>query len=107
MWESKTPQVLTYLGTQVQAQNPDRLQALITYLHNPAHEIIDYQRRQQAGKSIGSGRVEQAVDQVIGRRQKDNAMSWSCLGSKALAILKVVELNQQWPSLWDFEDLAA
>lgn len=107
LWEGKTPQVLTYLGTQVQPRNPDRLQELMTYLHKHAHEIIDYQRRQQAGKSVGSGRVEKAVDQVIGRRQKDNAMSWSRLGSKALAILKVVELNQQWPSLWDFEDLAA
>jgi hypothetical protein len=33
-------------------------------------EIIDYQRRQQVGKLIGSGRLEKAVDQVIGHRRK-------------------------------------
>ncbi len=27
-------------------------------------------------------------------------MSWSSLGSKALGILKVVELNGQWQQLW-------
>ncbi|MDJ0730543.1 MAG: hypothetical protein QNJ33_11195 [Crocosphaera sp.] len=63
-------------------------------------EIIDYERRQKAGKSIGSGRGEKAVDIVVGHRQKRKGMSWSSLGSKALAILKVVELNGQWQQLW-------
>jgi hypothetical protein len=58
-------------------------------------EIIDYQARQEAGKPIGSGRMEKGVDQVIGRRQKDNGMSWSVVGSKALGILKIHELNEQ------------
>ena len=63
-------------------------------------EIIDYERRQKAGKSIGSGRMEKAVDLVIGHRQKCKGMSWSFLGSKANAILKLVELNGQWQQLW-------
>ena len=63
-------------------------------------EIIDYERRQKAGKSIGSGRMEKGVDQVIGYRQKKKGMSWSQKGSKALAILKTVELNNQWEELW-------
>ena len=48
----------------------------------------------------GSGRVEKAVDLVIGNRQKRKGMSWSSLGSKALAILKVVELNGEWQQFW-------
>ena len=48
----------------------------------------------------GSGRVEKAVDLVIGNRQKRKGMSWSPLGSKALAILKVVELNGEWQQFW-------
>ena len=61
--------------------------------HQP--EIINYQRRQKAGKSIGSGRVEKAVDLVVGHRQKKKGMSWSAKGSQALAVLRVAELNRQ------------
>jgi hypothetical protein len=70
------------------------------YLEKHRAEIIDYGRRQRAGKPIGSGRMEKGVDQVIGARQKHKGMSWSPTGSKALGILKVVELNQQWDQLW-------
>ena len=63
-------------------------------------EIIDYKRRQQAGKVIGSGRIEKGCDQVIGHRQKKKGMSWSEVGSKSLGILKVAELNNKWRELW-------
>ncbi len=51
------------------------------------------------------GAVRRAVDQVIGHRQKKKGMTvrraaWSAKGSKALAVLKVVELNGQWQALW-------
>lgn len=49
---------------------------------------------------VGSGRVEKACDNVIGKRQKRKAMSWSKLGSYSLAILKVVELNNKWLDIW-------
>jgi len=61
-------------------------------------EIINYERRTQIGKSIGSGRVEKAVDQVIGQRQKHKGKSWRPQGSRALGLLKVLELNRQWHS---------
>ncbi len=107
LWKGETERVLTYLTTEVVGRNPARLQELIIYLQKHEAEIINYERRQQAGKTIGSGRMEKGVDQVIGKRQKDNAMSWSRKGSKALAILKVAELNHQWDSLWNFAPLAA
>jgi hypothetical protein len=56
--------------------------------------------RRQTGKTIGSGRMEKGVDQVIGNRQKHKGMSWSILGSRALAILKVTECNGQWQQSW-------
>ena len=73
---------------------------LINYLHKHADEIIDYDRRKKAGKTIGSGLVEKACDQVVGYRQKNKGMSWSSLGSKSLAILKVVLLNNEWGQIW-------
>jgi hypothetical protein len=51
--------------------------------------------------------MEKGVDQVIGARQKHKGMSWSPTGSKALGILKVVELNPQWEQLWFPQQAAA
>ena len=73
---------------------------LLTYLEKHESEIINYRRRQQAGKTIGSGRVGKGVDVVVGNLQKYRGMSWSEKGSRALAVLKVVELNGQWDELW-------
>jgi signal recognition particle GTPase len=91
----------------VQAKNPEPLAALVTYLEKHRAEIIDDGRRQRVGKPMGSGRMEKGVDQVIGARQKHKGMSRSPTGSKALGILKVVELNQQWEQLWFPQQVAA
>jgi hypothetical protein len=100
LWRVKVQESLHYLRTQLHARNPDKLKELTGYLEKHSGEIIDYERRQKAGKRIGSGRMEKGVDQVIGYRQKKKGMSWSQKGSKALAILKTVELNNQWEELW-------
>jgi hypothetical protein len=102
LWRGQTEQALAYLrsSTEVTARHPEKLAALITYLEKHQHEIVDYERRQQAGKTIGSGRMEKGVDQVIGHRQKKKGMCWSEKGSKALGILRVVELNGQWEEVW-------
>jgi hypothetical protein len=68
---------------------------LLGYLEKHASEIINYERRKDAGKPIGSGRMEKCVDQVVGYRQKGKGMSWTKKGSRALALLKVAELNAQ------------
>lgn len=60
---------------------------------------LDYRHRQQAEKTIGSGRVKKGVDIVAGRCQKNKGMSGSEKGSRALAILKTVELNGRWQQL--------
>jgi hypothetical protein len=51
--------------------------------------------------------MEKGIDQVIGARQNSKGMSWSPTGSKALGILKVVEINGQWERLWFPEKAAA
>ena len=59
---------MTYLRTEVEPKNAEKLTALITYLEKHQPEIIDYERRQRAGKIIGSGRMEKGVDQVANRQ---------------------------------------
>ena len=89
LWHGRTDAALTYLRRDVQAKNSEPLAALVTYLEKHQAEIIDYGRRQRAGKPMGSGRMEKGVDQVIGARQKHKGMSWSPTGSKALGILEM------------------
>ncbi len=100
LWQGQTEAVLNYLRTGIKTKNPEKLSELIGYLERHQSEIIDYQRRQQSGKVIGSGRIEKCCDQVIGHRQKKKGMSWSTIGSRSLGILKVAELNNQWRKLW-------
>ena len=95
-----TEVALTYLTTAVQVRNEVKRQELVTYLKKHQSEIIDYDRRQQVGKRIGSGQMEKGCDQVIGHRQKKKGMSWRKPGSCSLGILKVMELNQRWQELW-------
>jgi hypothetical protein len=100
VWRGKTTAAITYLNSQVNIRNPEKHQELLSYLEKHQSEIIDYQRRSQTGKSIGSGRMEKAVDQVIGHRQKRKGMSWRPQGSRGLALLKVLKLNGGWQEFW-------
>ena len=106
LWRGMVDETLEYLKTEVIARNKRKLLELITYIEKHKAEIIDYRRRKEAGKSIGSGQMEKGVDQVIGFRQKKKGMSWSKAGSKSLGILKVAELNNRWEELW-FPEVAA
>jgi len=100
LWQGKTRVALEYLQHQVIAKNQDKLHELIGYLEKHQQEIIDYNRRSRAGKTIGSGRIEKGVDLTVGQRQKNKGMSWTPFGTKALSLLKVAELNGQWQQVW-------
>jgi hypothetical protein len=99
LWHGKTEEAVAFLRS-VSARNPQRIDELVGYLEKHASEIIDYGRRAATGKWIGSGRMEKAVDQVIGMRQKKKGMSWTKQGSQTLAALKIVELNGEWQELF-------
>ena len=51
--------------------------------------------------------MEKTVDRAVGIRQKKKGMSWSEAGSRALSLLKVVELNGEWEELWEATPVAA
>ena len=94
LWRGKVAEARAFLS-ELAPRNSKALADLLGYLDKHAEEIIDYERRQQAGKPIGSGRMEKCVDQVVGHRQKGKGMSWTKAGSRALALLRVTELNAQ------------
>jgi hypothetical protein len=97
LWVGKVQEAVDFLSG-VKARREKAKTDLLGYLQKHESEIIDYGRRQKAGKPIGSGRMEKAVDQVIGIRQKNRGMSWTKEGSRALALLTVAQLNLRRPS---------
>jgi hypothetical protein len=99
LWHGQVAEALSFLRG-LSARNVTKRDELVGYLDRHATEIIDYERRLACGKPIGSGRMEKAVDQVIGIRQKKKGMSWSEQGSRTLASLKIAELNGQWDQLF-------
>lgn len=106
LWGGRVKEALSYLRG-VEARREEALSSLVHYLENHAEEIVNYERRAKAGKVIGSGRMEKAVDLAVGVRQKRKGMSWSEAGSRALSLLKVVELNGQWEEIWETAPVAA
>lgn len=101
-WEGEVEKAIHYLQTQVNPKNALKHKELIGYLEKHKEEIINYKKRKSVGKTIGSGRMESGVNQVVGKRQKSKGMSWSKKGNKALAILQVQKLNNSWNKLWNF-----
>jgi len=96
LWRGDVGRAEEFLAGVV-PRNGKALADLLGYLDKHREEIIDYKRRREAGKPIGSGRMEKCVDQVVGHRQKGKGMSWTKDGSRALALLKMAELNARQP----------
>jgi hypothetical protein len=93
LWQGQSKQALQLLQ-QIPVRNKEKQEELQGYLQKHQGQLINYEKRKQAGKTIGSGRVEKAVDMLVGQRQKRKAMSWSEKGSNALALIKAQQLNE-------------
>ena len=76
--------------------------AQVTYYTNQASRMA-YDRSRAAGWDIGSGIVEAACKHLIGAREKGPGMRWSDAGAQAIAAIRVLLFNAQWPTY----DLAA
>jgi Uncharacterised protein family (UPF0236) len=94
LWRGKTDEAIDYLLKIPQVKNQEKWVELIGYIQKHKAEIIDYEKRQKAGKTIGSGRCEKANDTIVAHRQKKKGMAWSRTGSKALAIIKTFQLQK-------------
>ncbi len=97
LWQGQVTDAIAFVGG-IAPRNKKAHAELLGYLQKHAEQIIDYGRRQKAGKRLGSGRMEKAVDQVIGLRQKNRGMSGTKAGSRPLALLTVAKLNARCPT---------
>lgn len=86
LWHGNIEEAIVKLENY-QTKNQEKYHELFEYLKKNQPYIIDYAKRKEAGKTIGSGRMEKTIDCMVARRQKEKAMSWSPKGSNALAVV--------------------
>lgn len=75
-------------------------QALRDYL-TPHQHHLNYAQRLANGQSIGSGQVEGACKNLIGRRLKANSARWRVRRVNRMAGLCSLLYSQQWQTYWN------
>ncbi len=95
LWEGLTDDAILYLQKQ-DSKNQLKKEELIEYLQKHKKEIVNYKKRKEANKKIGSGRAEKGVDMVVAYRQKNKPIAWSENGSYALSTLRADFLNRKF-----------
>ena len=92
LWVAKTDHAIGYIQTMT-VKNTLKQEELIEYLRKHQTEIINYKKRKEVEKTIGSGRAEKGVDMIVAYRQKNKPIAWSEKGSYALSTLRAEALN--------------
>jgi hypothetical protein len=109
LWDGWTKKLLDnlkehrkkYRGAKREAMN-----RLIRYI-STNEEQMRYDVFRAKGYDIGSGAVEGACKNVVGKRLKQSGMIWSRPGSSATLALRITWLNDKWEQLWQSKPLAA
>lgn len=81
-------------------QRSASIRAVLHYLAPHQHHL-DYAQRLAAGQSIGSGQVEGACKNLIGRRLKANSARWRIRRVNRMAGLCSLLYSQQWSNYWE------
>ena len=92
LWVAKTDHAIGYIQTMT-VKNTLKQEELIEYLRKHQTEIINYKKRKEVEKTIGSGRAEKGVDMIVAYRQKNKPIAWSEKGNYALSTLRAEALN--------------
>lgn len=82
------------------AAHRDSLQALWDYLGSH-QDHLHYRKRLAKGQSIGSGQIEGACKNLIGRRLKANAARWRVRRVNRMAALCSLMYSHQWNAYWN------
>lgn len=109
LWEGWTKKLLDDLKQQrkrYRGNKREALETLIRYI-STNEEQMRYDVFRSKGYDIGSGKVEAACKNVVGKRLKQSGMIWSRAGSSATLALRVTWLNDRWEQLWQIKPLAA
>ena len=109
LWDGWTKKLLDDLNEQREKYRGVKrkaIEALIRYI-STNEEQMRYDVFRAKGYKIGSGAVEGACKNVVGKRLKQSGMIWSRVGSSATLALRITWLNDRWEKLWQSKPLAA
>jgi len=109
LWEGWTKKLLDDLKQQrkkYRGNKREALETLIRYI-STNEEQMRYDVFRSKGYDIGSGKVEAACKNLVGKRLKQSGMIWSRAGSSSTLALRVTWLNDRWEQLWQNKPLAA
>ena len=95
LWHGLTDRAIGLLnGIETEkVKNDEKLSKLISYLERNKEMIPCYAVRKGLGLRNSSAIGEKMNDLIVSSRQKHNGMSWSKIGSLALAALTTAKLN--------------
>ena len=95
LWHRLTDKAIGLLkGIEAEkVKNDEKLSKLIAYLERNKEMIPCYAIRKSLGLRNSSAIGEKMNDLIVSSRQKHNGMSWSKIGSLALAALTTAKLN--------------
>lgn len=97
LWIGHTQKAIRYIS-DISSRNirrPELLKELISYLERKNPMMTCYALRKCIGLRNSSNRVEKENDLIVASRQKHNGMSWSKVGSSALASIAVAMADEE------------
>lgn len=109
LWQGRTKKLLNDLNIHLKKHRGIKrktLQALIRYVSTNQQQMR-YDVFRAKGYDIGSGAVEGACKNLVGKRLKQSGMIWTRQGSASVLSLRTTWLNGQWLQLWQTKPLAA
>ena len=72
-----------------------KLQETIRYLEDRRPYLYNFAARKIVGLINSSNRVEDMNNQLVAKRQKNKSMSWSAPGSRGLATVTTLSVNDE------------
>lgn len=109
LWDGYTKKLLDDLSfhrKRCRGARRKAIDALYRYISTNEKQMR-YDVFRAKGYDIGSGVVEGACKNVVGKRLKQSGMIWSRAGSSATLALRITWLNKRWDVLWLQKPLAA
>ena len=100
LWHGLVDEALLYLDylDPNDLKNVQALEQLKTYLRRNRSHIPCYSVRKYLGLRNSSNLGEKSNDLLVSARQKHNGMSWSKMGSAALAAITALVYNKEYPT---------
>ena len=98
-WYGICEHIAATLSTENTPQRQKAVEGLTSYLAKHT-EHLNYRLRLHQGKSIGSGMVEGAAKNMIGKRLKQTGAQWNVANANKMAELCCLNYSSQWVDYW-------